>query len=44
MIFAQKLENLFGLGGFGEGGVASQVTKYDDNLLAVAFEDFLVAL
>ena len=44
MVFAQKGEDFLRLGCFGEGGVATQVAKYDDNLLAVAFEDFLVAV
>src|SRR5215467_8471147 len=32
------------LGGLGEGGVAAQVAKYDNDLPAMAFEDLLVAL
>jgi len=42
MIFAQELEDLLGLGGLGKGGVAAQVTEHDDDLAAMAFEDFLV--
>jgi hypothetical protein len=42
MIFAQKGADFLRFGSFGEGGVATQVAKYDDNLLAVAFEDFFV--
>jgi hypothetical protein len=44
MIFAQEIEDFLGLGGLGEGGVAAQVTKYDDDLAAMTFEDLLVAL
>src|SRR6516165_344791 len=44
MVFAQKIEHFFGLGGLGEGGVAAQIAKYDDDLAAMAFEDFFVAL
>jgi hypothetical protein len=44
MVFAQEVEDILGLGGLGEGGVAAQITKYDDDLAAMAFEDFLVAL
>src|SRR5271163_610528 len=44
VVFAQEVEHLFGLGGLGEGGVAAQIAKHDDDLAAMAFEDFLVAL
>ena len=44
VVLAQKIENLFGFGGLGEGGVAAQVAKDDNDLAAMAFEDFLVSL
>ena len=44
MILAQEFEDFFGFSGLGEGGVAAQITEHDDNLAAMAFEDFLVAL
>ena len=44
MVLAQEVENLFGLGGLGERGVAAQIAEHYDNLAAVTFEDFLVAL
>ena len=44
MVLSQEIENLFGLGGLGEGGVAAQIAEHDDDLAAMAFEDFLVAL
>ena len=44
MVFAQEVEHLLGLGGLGEGGVAAQIAEHDDDLAAMAFEDFLVAL
>src|SRR5205814_8677515 len=44
VVFAEEVEHLFRFGGFGEGGVAAQVAKHDDNLAPVAFEDFFVAL
>jgi len=44
MIFAQEFEDFLGFGCLREGGVAAQVAEYDDDLLAVAFEDFLVAV
>src|SRR5262249_1337412 len=44
MIFTSKFENLLGVSGFGEGGVAAQSAEHDDDLAAMAFEDLLVAL
>jgi hypothetical protein len=44
MVFAQEVEHLLGLGSLGEGGVAAQIAEHDDNLTAMTFEDFLVAL
>ncbi len=43
VIFAQEIEHLLGLGGLGKGRVAAQVAEHDDDLAAVAFENFLVA-
>src|SRR6516164_5211380 len=42
--YSQKAQHLFGFGGLAESGVAAQVAEDDNNLAAVAFEDFLVAL
>ena len=44
VVLAQKIEHFLRFGGLSEGGVATKVTKHDDNLAAMAFEDFLVAL
>jgi hypothetical protein len=44
VIFAQEVEDLFRFSGLGEGGVAAQVAEDHDDLAAMAFEDFLVAL
>ena len=44
MIFAQEVEHLLGLGSLREGGVAAQIAEHDDDLAAMTFEDFLVAL
>ena len=44
VVFAQEIEHLLGLGGFGEGGVAAQIAEHDDDFAAMAFEDFLVTL
>jgi hypothetical protein len=44
VIFAQEIEHLLGLGGLGKGRVAAQVAEHDDDLAAMAFENFLVAL
>ena len=43
MIFAQEVEDFLRLSGLGEGGVATQVAEHDNDLAAMAFEDFLVA-
>jgi len=32
MVLAQEIEDLFGLGGLGESGVATQIAKYDDDV------------
>ena len=44
VVFAQEIENLLGLGRLGEGGVAAQIAEHDDDLAAVAFENFFIAL
>ena len=44
MVLAQEIEDFLGLSGFGERGVAAQVTKYDDDVAAMALENFFVAL
>src|SRR5215469_9498554 len=44
MVFAQKFEHFLWFSGFGEGGIATQIAEYDDDLTAMAFEDLLVAL
>jgi hypothetical protein len=44
MVLAQEVEDFFGLGSLGKRGVAAQIAKHDDDLTAMAFEDFLVAL
>jgi hypothetical protein len=44
MVFAQEIEDFLGLGGFGEGGVAAEIAKCDDDLAPMAFEDLLIAL
>jgi hypothetical protein len=43
VIFAQKVEDFLRLGGLGEGGVAAQVAKHDDDLTAMRFEDLVFA-
>src|SRR5262249_23903024 len=44
MVLAQDVEHFLGLGGLGKRGVAAQIAKHDDDLAAMAFQDFLVAL
>ena len=44
VIFAQKIEHFLGFGGLGESGVAAQIAEHDNDLAAMAFEDFLVAV
>ena len=44
MVLTQKIEDFLGLGGLGEGGVAPQIAKHDDDLPSVAFQDLFVAL
>jgi hypothetical protein len=44
MVFAEKIEDFLGFGGFGKGGVAAQVTEHDDDLTPIAFKDLLIAL
>src|SRR5262249_26261075 len=44
VILTQEFEDFFRLRGLGEGGVAAQVTEHDDDVAAMAFENFLVAL
>jgi hypothetical protein len=44
MVLAQKVQNFFGFGGLGKGGVAAQIAEHDDDLATMAFEDVLVAL
>src|SRR6516162_8762520 len=42
MIIAQEVQHLLGFRCLGEGSVAAQVAKDDDDLAAMTFEDFLV--
>jgi hypothetical protein len=35
VVFAQKVEDLLGLGGLGKGGVTAQIAKHDDDLAPV---------
>jgi len=44
VVLAQKFELVLGLGCFSKGGVAAQIAEHDDDLAAMAFEDFLVTL
>src|SRR5262249_15619758 len=44
VVLAQKIEHLLGLCCLSKGGVTAQVAEHDDDLAAVAFEDFLVTL
>ena len=44
MILTQKIEDFLGLGSFGKGGVTAQIAEHDDDLAAMALQDFLVAL
>lgn len=44
VVLAQEVEHLLGLGGLGKGGIAAQIAEHDDDLAAVAFEDFLITL
>jgi hypothetical protein len=44
MVLAQKIEDLLGLGGLSEGGVAAQIAEHDDDLAAVTFKNALVTL
>jgi hypothetical protein len=44
MILAQEVEDFLGLGGLGEGGVAAQIAEHDDDLSAMAFQEFFIAL
>jgi hypothetical protein len=44
VVFAKEFEDFLWLGGLGEGGIATQVTKHDDDLAAMAFQDLLVTL
>src|ERR1051325_3630185 len=40
----RKVQDLLGLSGLSEGGIAAQIAEHDDDLAAVAFQDLLVAL
>jgi hypothetical protein len=40
----RRIRDFLRLGGLGEGGVAPQIAEHDDDLTAMAFKDFLVAL
>jgi len=40
----EEIQHFLGLGRLGEGGVAAQIAKHDDDLAAMAFEDLLVAV
>ena len=42
MVLAQKFKDFLRLGGLGECGVTAQVAEHDDDLTAMAFEDFFV--
>ena len=44
MVLAQEIQYFLGLGGLSEGGVAAQIAEHDDDLAAMAFQDFLIAL
>jgi hypothetical protein len=44
MVLAKEIQHLLGLGRLGEGGVAAEVAEHDDDLAAMAFEDFFVAV
>jgi hypothetical protein len=44
VVLAQEIENLFGFGGLGEGGVTTQIAEHDDDVTTMAFKDFFVAL
>ena len=40
----RKIEDFLGLSGLGERRVATEIAEHDDDLTAMAFEDFLVSL
>src|SRR6516164_5243362 len=44
VVLAQAIEDLLRLGSLREGGVAAQVAEHDDNLAAMAFEDFFITV
>ena len=44
MVLAQEVEDFLRLGRLSEGGVATQIAEYDDDLAAMAFENVFVAL
>src|ERR1700757_2107736 len=44
MVLTQELQHLLGLCGLGEGGVAAQIAEDDNDVTAMAFEDFFVAV
>ena len=44
MVLPQEIEDLLRLGGLGESGVSAQVAEHRDDLAAMAFEGFFVAL
>ena len=43
VIIGEKRRHLLGLGRFGKGGEAAQVAEQDDNIPAMALENFLAA-
>ena len=44
MVLTQELQHLLRLGSLGEGGVAAEIAKHDNDFAAMAFEDLLVTL
>ena len=44
VVVAQQCHDLFRLSTLGKGGKAAQIAEHDNDLAAVAFEDFLVSL
>ena len=44
VIFAKEGEDFLRFGGLGKGGVAAQIAEHDDDVAAVAFENFFIAL
>ena len=44
VVVAQERHDLFRLGALGKAGEAAHIAEHDDDLAAMAFEDFLVSL